>query len=159
MTTRMTPALIAMSLTFVFATNALAGERIETSGYDVLTGAIVDSTDLGDGHSLLLYKGASVLVTDNATDPFNLTAGYCSGSLEFFADGSMNASGYCSRKDADGDTHSLSWKQGPGEEMGTWEMTSGTGKWAGVKGGGQYQQVMAEGEMSASKFSGYLELQ
>jgi hypothetical protein len=154
----MTSALAALGLSLTLATNVAAGERIESSGYDILTGTIVDTTDLGEGHSLLLYKGASVLVTDNKNDPFNLTAGYCTGSLEFLPDGTMNASGYCTRKDKDGDVHSLSWKQGPGEEKGVWELTSGTGKWAGAKGSGWYQQVMAEGEMSASQFGGHLEL-
>ncbi|MFP6757561.1 MAG: hypothetical protein VCC99_04995 [Alphaproteobacteria bacterium] len=43
----MISALVAMGVCLTFATHAVVGDRSETSGNDILTGTIVDTTELG----------------------------------------------------------------------------------------------------------------
>ena len=97
---------------------SLTAEAADCTGYDVLVTQTAESTDLAEGHSILILKAHSVLVTNDPNNIYNLTMGSCFGTFENFPDGTSQGSGHCARKDKDGDTYSLSWAQVRGAKRG-----------------------------------------
>ena len=148
-----TIAVVTLALALVVG-SGVAAEAAECSGYDILVTEVAETTELGEGHSIMLLKAHSVIVTNDPDNIYNLTAGSCFGTVEFMPDGTVKQSGHCARKDKDGDTYSLWWAQEPGAERGTWGSLSGTGKFAGINDSGWWQDTMAEGAMFATAFDG-----
>lgn len=79
-------------------------------------------------------------ITVNSRDKMyeNVTS-RCVGTISIIA-GQRAGNGYCKYMDPSGDFNLLAWTTTkPGG--GTWHYIYGTGRWAGVKGGGTYQQI------------------
>lgn len=133
---------------------SVSAQAADCGGYDVLVNQTVETTELGEGHSVTQLKAYSVMVTNDPTNIYHLTMGFCFGTMESFPDGSVKMAGNCARKDKEGDTYNLSWSQEPGAERGTWQSGDGTGKFAGLSDGGWFQNAGAEGDMFASAFDG-----
>lgn len=123
-------------------------------GYDVLVTQIADTLDLGEGHTLTTVKWHSIVTTDNPSGVYNLTTGECSGAVLTTPDGKTRMGGFCVRRDNAGDTASIEWTWAPGAERGTWRATGGTGKFAGRNDSGWWQDAVADGKMSVSRFGG-----
>ena len=134
--------------------SAVIAQAADCTGYDILVTQTAESTELDAGHTILLLKAHSVIVSNDPNNIYNLTAGSCFGTIETMPDGTVKQSGHCSRKDADGDTYSLWWAQEAGAERGTWGSLSGTGKFDGLKDSGWFENTMAEGAMFASAYDG-----
>ena len=142
---------VAMAAALTFATPTLGAD---CAGHDVLVDVMSETTDLGGGHLLIVARSYSILITDSPDNPYNLMSGYCDGSSHIAPDGTFSGSGHCARKDADGDTMSLTWDFQPGAEKGTWKTLTGTGKFANDTSSGWWQPVLGDPPMSASVWGG-----
>ncbi len=92
---------------------------------------------LANGGKLVHALNAGVIIADDASVPFHMASQNCMNAAVLNADGSAaGASGHCTAMDGDGDTWSLWWR-GEGEGEGSaWQIIGGTGKFAGMTGGG-----------------------
>jgi hypothetical protein len=122
------------------------------TGYDALVTQSSETLDLGQGHSLTVFRAKSMMVSDNSI--YHLTTGECSGTTLATPDGKVQHSGYCLRSDKDGDTQSVEWSMGPGAERGMWKATGGTGKFAGKTDSGWFQDVRVDGKMIVTTWGG-----
>jgi hypothetical protein len=130
----------------------LAAAADNCTGYDALVTLSDETLVLGEGHSLTVFQAESMMVSDNSI--YHLTMGECSGTTLATPDGKVRHSGYCLRRDKDGDTQSIEWSQGPGAERGMWKATGGTGKFAGKTDSGWFQELRADGKMILTKWGG-----
>jgi len=123
------------------------------TGYDASTNLSLETLDLGHGLKQTSVRSTSILISENSI--FNMLAGECAGTILQTEDGKTQAAGYCSRRDKDGDTESISWHQDPGAEKGEWKATGGTGKFAGKEDNkGWYQAVFGDGKHSITRWGG-----
>jgi hypothetical protein len=122
------------------------------TGYDALVAQSAETTDLGQGLKLTSFKSQSILISNDSV--YNLVTGECSGITLQTADGKTQSSGYCARRDKNGDTQSIAFRQLPGTDKGEWKSTGGTGKFAGKQDSGWYQMVRADGKMVVTKWGG-----
>jgi len=140
-----------LAATSTFGSAAIAAD---CSGYDVLVTKLAETHEVTEGHSILVVRQESVVITDDPGSIYNLTTGECAGSIIFMPDGTSDASGHCARKDKDGDTYSITWTQEPGKPNGIWASLAGTGKFAGRTAGGTFTPVAEDGAMSAATWVG-----
>ena len=129
---------------------ALAADNC--TGYDNTVTLSAETLDLGNGHTLTVFRQVSMLTSENSI--YNLATGECSGAALTTPDGKTRASGYCARRDKDGDTASIEFAQAAGAEKGTWRATGGTGKFAGKADSGWWQDVRSDGKMTITKWGG-----
>ena len=122
------------------------------TGYDALVTQTAETLDVGNGHTLTVFRSESLIISDNSI--YHLTTGECSGTALATPDGKVRSSGHCARRDKDGDTQSIEWSQGPGAEKGMWKSTGGTGKFAGKTDSGWFQNVRSDGKMAVTKWGG-----
>ncbi len=122
------------------------------SGYDSLVTINADTTDLGNGHTLTAVRQYSMLTSENSS--YNLHTGECSGAALTTPDGKTWVTGYCARRDKDGDSASIEFAQAPGADKGTWKSTGGTGKYAGKANSGWFQDMRSDGKMTITKWGG-----
>jgi hypothetical protein len=101
--------------------------------------------DMGKGHTLVTLRNHDMLVTDDPRDIYNMHMGECSGTVLSTPDGKTSSSGFCIRKDKDGDSASIVWEMPAGAEKGTWRSTGGTGKYADLKAQGWWVPVASDG--------------
>jgi len=122
------------------------------SGYDSFVQTTVHTADLGKGMTLTILEASSIVTSGDSK--YNLVTGGCSGTVLSNPDGTVQSSGYCARRDKDGDLSSLEWMQAAGSDKGTWKATGGTGKFAGKGDTGWYQSVVSDGKIGVSKWGG-----
>jgi hypothetical protein len=122
------------------------------TGYDTSVNISAETLDLGNGHTLTAFRGASMLTSEDSI--YQLTTGECSGSALNTPDGKVRVSGHCARRDKDGDTHSIEFSEAAGADKGTWKSTGGTGKFANKSYSGWYQNVRTDGKMTIFKWGG-----
>jgi hypothetical protein len=143
---------ILLSCGFVLAGEARADN---CSGYDVLVSQSAETTDLGKGQTLTVVRNHSMIVTDDPKARDNLSVGECNGTFLSLPNGQSKGSGFCERRDKDGDTYSLEWAIAPGAEKGTWKGLTGTGKFARESANsGWWQNAAADGKVFATKWGG-----
>lgn len=101
-----------------------------------------------------IYKFTSVIVSNDPSAPFHLASGECVGSSLLGPDSKTVAtSGYCARKDKDGDVIFEEWVlTSPGK--GTSKVASGTGKFANAKWSYEWQNTPLHAPTSAVRWSG-----
>jgi hypothetical protein len=131
-----------------------AGQAAECSGYSAEVTQVAETVELAKGHSLLVFKAHSIVLTDDPQHKFNLATGECSGTILSTPEGGPRGSGHCLRKDKAGDTYSVEWSLASGAEKGTWKTVAGTGKFAGKVDSGWFQNVAADGKMSVVRWGG-----
>lgn len=124
------------------------------SGYDVLVNQSGETLDLGAGQTLFVGRNHSLNVDNDPTAKANLTIGECNGTFLTTSDGKSRGTGYCLRKDKDGDTYSVEWAMAPGAEKGTWKINPGTGKFSKSSGTGWWQNAAASGKMFVTRWGG-----
>lgn len=122
------------------------------TGYDNLMATYLETLDLGKGHTLTVFRQASMVTSDDSI--YHLTTGECSGAALSTPDGKVRVSGYCARRDKDGDTQSIEFSQAAGADKGVWKSTAGTGKFAGKSHSGWFQDVRTDGKMAIAKWGG-----
>ena len=123
------------------------------SGYDSLVTQSAETIDLGHGVKQTSVKSHSTVITSNDSI-YNLNAGECAGTILQTEEGKSQGMGYCSRRDKDGDTISISWQLPSGADKGEWKTTGGTGKFAGKQNPGWFQTVLADGKIQVTKWGG-----
>jgi hypothetical protein len=122
------------------------------TGYDALVTTNTETRDLGNGMTLTAFQSESILFSSDSI--YNLVTGQCSGTALATPDGKVRSNGYCARHDKDGDTQSVKWSQEPGADKGMWELTGGSGKFAGKTGSGWFQNVRSDGKMAVTQWGG-----
>src|SRR5207248_2442168 len=119
------------------------------TGYDSLVTQSAETTDLGHGLKQTNFKQQGVLLSNDSI--YTMLADECSGVAQQTEDGKTQSMGYCARRDKDGDTHSIAFRQAAGAEKGEWKSTGGTGKFAGKQDSGWFQNVLTDGKISVIK--------
>jgi hypothetical protein len=122
------------------------------TGYDALVTQTAEVTDLGHGLKQTSVRQTSILVSNDSM--YNGLTGECAGTVLQTEDGKTQASGFCARRDKDGNTASISWRQPPGADKGEWRVTGGTGKFADKKDTGWFENVLSDGKASIVKWGG-----
>jgi hypothetical protein len=131
-----------------------AGLAAPCAGTNINSMQTWSPSEIVKGVQVSIVKIASVIVSDDPAAPFHLASGECVGSLVIGADGkATSGSGYCVRKDKDGDTVSEEWTlSSPGK--GTSKVTGGTGKFANASWTFSWQQRPLHGPLAAVRWSG-----
>lgn len=113
-----------------------------------------DQTEIVKGTTMAVLRVTSVTYSDDARAPFHLVAGECIGSFLTGPDGTR-ASGYCARKDKDGDVLYEEWTATDGMgNKGTSRSTGGTGKFAQSSSTMQWEFTPLQGKMGAVRWTG-----
>jgi hypothetical protein len=114
-----------------------------------------DQTEIAKGTKLATWRGASVVVAEDTNAPYHLVAGECIGIFLTNPDGKTQASGFCSRRDKDGDVLHEEWISTDGTgAKGTFKNVGGTGKFARTANTGQWEGSSLQGKMGAARWVG-----
>ena len=91
-----------------------------------------------DGSKVQWVGSEGIFIVLNPVDhPANLANRICAGGMKIAPDGKSGAAvGSCTYTDKEGDVFHLNWQSGFTE--GTWEIVSGSGKFAGTTGSGMF---------------------
>ena len=95
---------IALVVSLALPSIAFAADNC--SGYYVESVTSTESSEFSKGNTLSNWRETSIVVTDDANNPINMSAGDCTGVAVGTADGKVEAGGLCTRKDKDGDIYS-----------------------------------------------------
>ena len=151
--------LVAVATTlFVLGSGASnAAETIKDTGATACVTDKWDEKEPEKGHKLLVAAMRCVLIRDNLASP--TISQDCAGNYEYMPDGSWKATGTCTDNYPEGKI-SLTWEEGSHlKESGyTYNKTSGTGKYQGVKGGGTYMYESLTDTLSGGRYKGELVL-
>jgi hypothetical protein len=123
------------------------------TGYDIGVDTHSETVEIAKDHTLTVVRFYSILTSEDAPI-YHLGTGECTGSVLATPDGKVQATGHCARRDKDGDTWSIEWALPPGADKGTWKSTGGTGKFAGKRHSGWWQELRRDGKMSVARWAG-----
>lgn len=134
---RLTPILLSFALACL-ATPANAQMDYATEGGNALTQSIISTVDLPDGNMLVRNESSGFTWADDETAVGGNGTLDCFVSVIVTPDGEqLDGSGICEGMDEDGD---LWWVWVTGGTEGEFGFTGGTGKYAGISGGGTWKQ-------------------
>lgn len=111
--------------------NAFAAEKTKGTDFFVVT---QESWETGEETGYWIWHGKGV--SHPQTGPFETEEIECNGA-GFWENEISWGEGICIHGTGD-DTRTTHWKREKGEELGHWEIVSGTGKYAGATGQGTY---------------------
>lgn len=132
-------ALFLAAFALAAAVSPAGAREVAGSGDGAYVTVHEESVELPHGETLRHYRTAG-FVTSDPGSPFHATEQNCSGSDLTSPDGgSVTSAGYCEGTDPSGDVWWIWWR-GDGEG-GVWGLLDGTGKFAGLKGGGSLRYV------------------
>jgi hypothetical protein len=144
--------LVAMAISCAVPTLALAGKCAGTNVNNLISW---DQTEISKGTTLATMRITSVTVGDDASAPYHMVSGECIGTFLTGPDGKTQASGYCARRDKDGDVLNEEWVATDGAgAKGTWKLAGGTGKFARATGTAQWEFTQLQGKMAAVRWVG-----
>ena len=154
------PLLLSVT-TVGWLTTSVAGDTFDSSG----TVANKDSTKMipiDENQIVIKSDNQGTISTKNSANPINGATGSCSGTM-LLSMGKLSGGGYCTYKDADGDTSIVSFTASglndKGGNSGRWMMVGGTGKYLGATGGGDYSAIPNEDRTeSVNAISGEIRL-
>jgi hypothetical protein len=86
------------------------------TGYDALVTQTAEVTDLGHGLKQTSVRETSILVSNDSM--YNGLTGECAGTVLQTEDGKTQASGFCARRDKDGNTASITARRRQGRVAG-----------------------------------------
>jgi len=135
----------------LFPLTAIAGEKIRGTNFFVVDD---QSWETGDGSGYWIWHGTGVSQVNEG--PLETDAIECHGAGFWDKDGSWGE-GICVHTAGD-DTRTAYWKEDKGQEVGQWNYLSGTGKYAGIAGGGTYKSQPLPGGRSISEWEGEVTL-
>ncbi len=121
------------------------------SGHFNNVGQTVSTIEVAKGHVLTSFIFHSITNSENS---INNASGECSGYALTTPDGKTRMAGVCARKAKDGSSFSDIWVLEPGAERGTWNMSGGTGGFAGKNWSGWWQVVFEDGNRTLGKWGG-----
>ena len=145
-------SLVAVAISCTGPTTVLAGK---CSGTNINNLVSWDQTEIAKGTKLATWRGTSVTVADDASAPYHLVSGECIGSFLTNPDGKTQATGFCSRRDKDGDVLYEEWISTDGAgSKGSWKNVGGTGKFAKAADTAQWESTQLQGKMGAVRWVG-----
>lgn len=127
-----TPILLTLSTVLLLGlvfTGAARAQPAESSGTAAYVPMKSQTTELPDGGTITRAQTRGYVMSDDPENPFRDSGQTCMGT----SIGDVT-NGYCDAIDADGDMYWISWHSGPDGD--TWRLIGGTGKFAGLSGGG-----------------------
>ena len=131
---------ILIILLAVIATPASIAQQRSISGHATYISTGAESIELVEGRTLGKTSSSAVLFEDDPQSPLHLMSQDCSGTNLIGSNGTLIQSvGSCFAVDSDGDIFWISFVNPP--EGGTWRYTAGTGKFAGIEGGGTSEVI------------------
>jgi hypothetical protein len=154
----------------LFPLTAVAGEKISGTNFFVVDG---QEWETGDGSGYWMWHGTGVSRT--LEGPGDTNAIECHGAGFWDEEGSWgegicvetigeDGAGFWDEEGSWGegicvetigeDTVTSDWKEEKGQDVGQWNFLSGTGKYAGVTGGGTYKSQSLPGGRSISEWEG-----
>src|SRR5438094_5136682 len=160
-----TASLIAAVLVLMLAASAEAqmAKEGDLSGTHSMSGTF-KATKIGDDFLLVTSESMGFIVSDSGAGPFNDLSGRCVSQV-LYVKGVGRNRGHCVYLDRGGDQWLLEFeasaqKLGATTVNGTAKYLGGTGKFAGVRGEGEYtytpMRPVAEGTYQGySKFKGH----
>ncbi len=143
--------LMLFLVLLLFPLTAIAGEKVSGTSFFVED---EQSWETGDGSGYWMWHGKGVSQIHEG--PLETDAVECHGAGFWDKDGSWGE-GICVEGAGD-DTRTVHWKRDKGQEVGQWKVLSGTGKYAGVTGGGTYTNQPPVGGYSLSEWEGEVTL-
>jgi len=119
--------------------------EIKGTGTVTYAVTVVAENNLPAGRILRQSRMKGLILADQDNMPFNLSPQDCSNAAIFDDKGTMvEAHGTCVAVDVDGDVWWLSFQ---GDTDGSqWTVTGGTGKYAGMTGGGSTDNLLITGD-------------
>lgn len=148
------PRLTTPGIACVLAISMNSAYADNCSGYDILVNQHSDTLEVSKGHSATTNSDASTIITNDPKTIENLGVGRCTGVFLTMPDGRTAGSGFCLRKDKDGDTWSIAWELKAGADKGTWRWTAGTGKFANKTDTGWWQLAHSDGKVTITRWGG-----
>lgn len=132
-------ALIGSLLCLLCGGSALAS-TVTVSGKTYYVPQSTETVELADGTALVRMTLKGFVHAESPGSPFDVATQTCSGSQLMAADGTPGTGcGECEAIDGDGDIWWL-WYRSEGPNS-TWGFIGGTGKWAGLQGGGTHDRT------------------
>jgi hypothetical protein len=114
-----------------------------------------EPTEIAKGTTLATLRITSVTVADDPGAPYHLVSGECIGAFLTTPDGKTTATGYCARRDKDGDVLNEEWVSTDGAgSKGIWKLAGGTGKFARAAGTAQWEFSQLQGKAAAVRWVG-----
>ena len=136
-------------------TTPAVGMAAPCSGTNINTTLSWEPIEIAEGTQLAIWRGTSVIVSDDPKAPYHLAAGECIGSYLITPDGDSRASGSCARKDKDGDVLNETWVQPVGtESKGTFKNVGGTGKFSKTVSTANWEVIMLQDGKAAVRWEG-----
>jgi len=145
----------------------LAASAAADTVYDIslVQNGVVDVTEypvMPGRHDVVMGVSEWSAPSPDPSTPFRGLSGRCFGMTEFKGDEVVGGSGYCTYKNAEGDTYVSSWiptaSPGPGKSAGEWTAVGGTGKFEGATGNGVYETVRIAGKTRQRTLTGKITL-
>jgi len=135
---------------------ANAGTTVEEAGVLVCVSDKWNEKELEKGHKLVDYAGRCVKVPDDSATTKSTEA--CSGTYEYMPDGTWKGKGTCTATQKAGDTVTVSWEEGSHLQQNPYTATSGTGKFKGVSGSGNYKYDQLTDSLFGGRYQSKFEL-
>ncbi len=143
--------LMVFLVLLLFPLTALAGEKVSGTNFFVVD---EQSWETGDGSGYWMWHGKGV--SQKHEGPIETNAIECHGAGGWDKEGSWGE-GICVATVGDA-TRTAYWKIDKGQEVSQWKYLSGTGKYAGITGGGTYKSQTLPGARSLSEWEGEVTL-
>ncbi len=143
--------LVLFLVLMLFPLTAIAGEKISGTNFFVVDD---QSWETSEGSGYWIWHGTGVSQANEG--PIETDALECHGAGFWDKDGSWGE-GICVHNAGD-DTRTAHWKEDKGQDVGQWKYLSGTGKYAGISGGGTYKGRTLPGGRSISEWEGEVTL-
>lgn len=101
---------------------------------------VLETVELEDGRMISRVSVSGFVTASDESNPLHMVNQRCSGTNILAAGQSEpTAYGYCEGIDRDGDMFFISWANGP--DGNTWQLLGGTGRFAGISGGGTTETI------------------
>ena len=114
--------------------------EIKDTGTSTNVNTSSEETKLPDGSTMFRFHSKGILVDNSPTSPLNLNTQDCDGVVIIAPDGkSAPGAGSCDSVDKDGDRWWMWWVEKDGNH---WGVNNGTGKFAGMTGGGTTTTIL-----------------
>ena len=149
----MKKALMMLILTlFLFATvGNVFGEEMEkegTSSSTTVTSGTYTVIPLEEGSFVMTFQEKGVTLANSGKGPFHNASEFCVG-VSHFIKGIGSHKGYCVNTAPNGDKWVGEFimenvKLEPIPQKGTYKIVGGTGKFAGIEGGGEYMRYSVQ---------------
>jgi len=156
MTTQALYLAVPAALLAILIGEANAGQSIDVAGTMACVNDKWNESEPAKGHKIVEYAGRCVVVPSDTTAKNYVED--CSGSYEYMPDGTWKGGGNCTADFKEGNTVSLTWKEGSDLKEYPFTYTGGTGKYKGATGGGTYKTDEITTTLYGGRKKGNLEL-